>query len=298
MSRLLLLGANGQIGHALALALPRIGELVVPDRASYDLAKPDTLRNVVDTVQPDVIVNAAAYTAVDRAESEGTAAAAANAEAPACLAAAAKSHHALLVHYSTDYVFDGAGAQPYDENDAPAPLGVYGRTKLAGEDAIRASGAEHLIFRTSWVYGARGRNFLLTVLALAREHERLRIVADQIGAPTWARDIAEATAAALAVDLERRRSGGFASATLNMTASGETSWHGFAGAIVAGAKARGAPLECREVQAISTSEYPSTARRPANSRLSGERLRQRYGLTLPAWNDSLERCLDELFPPR
>ena len=291
----MLFGASGQVGHELARALPAIGDVVIPDRASYDLAKPHTLRAAVDAARPDVVVNAAAFTAVDKAETEATIAAAANAEAPAQLAAGAAACGALLVHYSTDYVFDGTKPAPYSEDDAPNPLGVYGRTKLAGEEAIRSSGADHLIFRTSWVYAARGHNFLLTMLRLAAEREQLRVVGDQIGAPTWARDIAEGTVAALKIDLGRRRSGRFESATLNLTASGATSWHGFAAAIVAGARARGAKLECREVVRIGTADYPTPARRPANSRLSGEKLRERYGLVLPQWDESLGRCLDEIF---
>ena len=298
MSTLLLFGARGQVGDELARALPALGEVVVPDRSSYDFTHPQTLRRIVEAARPDVVVSAAAYTAVDRAETESALAEAVNAEAPGHLAAAARDCGALLVHYSTDYVFDGMKADAYREDDAPNPLGVYGRTKLAGDDAIRSSGADHIIFRTSWVYSARGHNFLLTILKLGEEREQLRVVADQIGAPTWAREIAKATAAAVTMDLERRRSGGFTSAVINLTASGETTWHGFARAIVEGARARSAPVTCREVLPISTAEYPTAARRPANSRLSGEKLRERYGLALPDWSDSLERCLDELFAPR
>ena len=292
MTTLLLLGASGQIGHELARTLEPLGNVVIPPRTSYDFTDPDSLRALVDAARPDAIVNAAAYTAVDRAESDPSAATALNAEAPARLALAAKACGALLVHYSTDYVFDGAKSTPYDEDDAPSPRSVYGRTKLAGEHAIRASGADHLVFRTSWVYSARGHNFLLTMLRLASEREALRVVDDQIGAPTWARTIAEATAAALVQELERRRA--FKSAILNLTASGATSWHGFASAIVAGARARGALIKSQEVVPIATADYPTAAQRPANSRLAGEKLRERYGLVLPAWQEALQLCLDEL----
>ena len=298
MSRLLLFGAHGQVGDALAHTLPALGQVIVPERSGYDFTRPHTLRDAVAAAKPDVIVNAAAYTAVDKAEADAAVAAAVNAEAPAQLAAAARACGALLVHYSTDYVFDGTRAGPYREDDAPNPLGVYGRTKLAGEEAIRSSGADHLIFRTSWVYAARGQNFLLTILRLARERGELRVVADQVGAPTWAREIARATTAAIAMDLERRRGGDFTSAMVNLTASGATSWHGFARAIVEGARARGEALKCREVLPISTADYPTPALRPANSRLSGEKLRKRYGLALPDWNDSLQLCLDEMYPAR
>jgi dTDP-4-dehydrorhamnose reductase len=298
MTRLLLLGVNGQVGHELARTLAPLGELVVPDRSSYDFARPASLAVAVADAKPDIVVNAAAYTAVDRAESEASNATAVNAEAPASLARAAQSCGALLVHYSTDYVFDGSKAAPYDEDDTPAPLGVYGRTKLEGENAIRASGADHLIFRTSWVYSARGQNFLLTMLRLAAEREQLRVVADQIGAPTWARTIAAATASALTYDLARRRRGEFESGVFHLTASGATSWHGFATAIIAGARARGATLACREVIPISTAEYPTPARRPGNSRLAGERFRLRYGVRVPAWDEALNTCLDEVLGPR
>lgn len=295
MTRLLLLGVNGQVGHELARTLAPLGEVAIPDRSRYDFADPSTLAAVVADTRPHVVVNAAAYTAVDRAEADVATATAVNAEAPGHLARAAKACGALLVHYSTDYVFDGTKATPYGEDDTPHPMGVYGRTKLEGENAIRASGAEHVIFRTSWVYSARGQNFLLTVLRLAAEREQLRVVADQIGAPTWARTIAETTAAALTRDLARRVSGGFESAVVHLAAAGATSWHGFASAIVAGARARGATLACREVLPISTADYPTAARRPANSRLAGQMLRLRYGITLPAWDAALAACLDEIF---
>jgi dTDP-4-dehydrorhamnose reductase len=295
MSNILLIGSNGQLGWELARTLAPLGRVMVPERSQCDLARLDTLAALVNAFEPDVIVNAAAYTAVDNAENEANLAMTINARAPGALATAARRHGALLVHYSTDYVFDGTKTGAYAETDAPNPVGVYGRSKLAGEEAVHAAGADHLIFRTSWVYAARGKNFLRTILRLAGEREELRIVADQFGAPTWARLIAEATALALQQDLARRKSGGFESGTFNLTAAGETSWHGFAGAIVAAARARGAVLKCRAVTPITTAEYPLPAARPANSRLSGARFAERYGLEMPDWERGMQLCLDEIF---
>lgn len=292
--RILLTGATGQVGWELARTLLPLGTVMIADRATCDLARPQTLGTAIDAVRPDVIVNAAAYTAVDKAEEEPALAQAVNADAPGELAAAARRHGALLVHYSTDYVFDGGKAGPYEESDPADPLGAYGRTKLAGEQAVMESGADHIVFRTSWVYAARGRNFLRTILRLAGEREQLRVVADQFGAPTWARLIAETTALALQQDLASRREGAFFSEVVHLTAAGATSWHGFASAIVDTARALGMPLKCREVAAISTAEYPLPAPRPANSQLAGSRLGQRYGLQMPAWETCLQLCLAEL----
>jgi dTDP-4-dehydrorhamnose reductase len=233
---------------------------------------------------------------VDKAEDETALATAVNAEAPGELAKAARRHGALLVHYSTDYVFDGRQHSPYRETDPTGPLGAYGRSKLAGEEAVAASGADYVIFRTSWVYAARGKNFLLTMLRLAGEREQLRVVADQFGAPTWARLIAETTALAVQQDLTRRREGAFDSVVVNLTAAGATNWHGFASAIVAAARERGMPMQCQEVLPITTAEYPLPSPRPANSRLDGSRLAQRYGLEMPAWEWCLHLCMDELRP--
>ena len=296
MTTILLTGSTGQVGWELARTLMPLGQVVIPQRDRFDLAKPELLATLVDNIRPDVIVNTAAYTAVDMAEKEPELALAINAAAPAELAKAARRHGALLVHYSTDYVFDGKKSAAYSEEDAPNPASIYGRSKLAGEEAVRASGADHLIFRTSWVYAARGKNFLKTILRLAGEREELRIVSDQIGAPTWARLIAETTTLALQQDLARRKNNGFKSNTCNLTATGETSWHGFASAIVAGAQARGQPLKCRTITAITTAEYPLPAARPANSRLAGTRLRERYGLEMPDWDSCMQLCLAELFP--
>jgi dTDP-4-dehydrorhamnose reductase len=272
-----------------------LGRVLVPERNQCDLASLDTLTALVNSLRPDVIVNAAAYTAVDKAEGETNLAMTVNARAPGALAAAARRYGALLVHYSTDYVFDGKKAGAYSETDVPNPGSVYGRSKLAGEEAVRDAGADHLIFRTSWVYAARGKNFLRTILRLAGEREELRIVADQFGAPTWARLIAEVTALALQQDIARRKRGDFESGTFNLTAAGETSWHGFAGAIIAAARARGAKLMCRTVVPITTAEYPLPAARPANSRLAGAKLAERYGLAMPEWDDCVQLCVAELY---
>ena len=295
MLRILLIGSNGQVGWELARALMPLGRVLIPERSQCDLASLDKLTALVNSLQPDVIVNAAAYTAVDKAEQETNLAMTVNARAPGALAAAARRYGALLVHYSTDYVFDGKKAGAYSETDAPNPASAYGRSKLAGEEAVRDAGADHLIFRTSWVYAARGKNFLRTILRLAGEREELRIVADQFGAPTWARLIAEVTALALQQDLARRKQGGFESGTFNLTAAGETSWHGFAGAILTAARARGAKLMCRTVVPITTAEYPLPAARPANSRLAGGRLAERYGLAMPDWEDCVQLCVDEIY---
>lgn len=296
MTTILLTGSTGQVGWELARSLLPLGQVVIPERADFDLAKPESLGVTVDRIRPDVIINSAAYTAVDKAEDERELAQAINAAAPAQLAKAARRHGALLVHYSTDYVFDGKKNTPYTEEDTPNPASMYGCSKLAGEEAVRASGADHLIFRTSWVYAARGKNFLKTILRLAGEREELRIVADQTGAPTWARLIAETTTLALRQDLACRKNGNFSSGTFNLTTAGETSWHGFASAIVAGAKSRGAQLKCRTITAITTADYPLPAARPANSRLASNRLREHYGLEMPDWRSCMQLCLAELFP--
>jgi len=291
MTTFLLTGATGQIGWELARALLPLGRIVAPPRGRFDLAQPQTLGALVDAAKPDVIVNAAAYTAVDKAEEEEGLARTINADAPAELAAAARRANALLVHYSTDYVFDGRKPGVYAEHDATRPVSAYGRSKLAGEEAVRASGADYLTFRTSWIYAARGKNFFRTILRLAGEREELRIVADQFGAPTWARLVAEGTCLALQQDLARRRDGCFESGTFHLTAAGETSWHGFAQAVVSAARERGHTLKCRAVAQITTAEYPLPAARPANSRLSGAELARRYGLRMPAWDLCMELCL-------
>jgi dTDP-4-dehydrorhamnose reductase len=279
VKRILLTGGNGQVGWELQRTLAPLGEVVAFDRAGLDLVDADAIRRIVRAVRPAVIVNAAAYTAVDKAEEESAAAQAINGTAPGILAEEAKRLGVLLVHYSTDYVFDGINPAPYTESDTPNPLGAYGRSKLAGERAIQASGGEHLILRTSWVYGLRGKNFLLTIRRLAAERPVLRIVGDQIGAPTWCRGIAEATAALLASNQSPH-------GLFHLAAAGATSWHGFAAAIVAsqGSSAR--------VEEITTAEYPLPAQRPMNSRLDCSALRS-LGIALPDWREQLRLCLDQ-----
>ncbi len=294
--RILLIGARGQVGWELARSLMPVGEVIVPERERCDLARPETLAALVAEVGPAVIVNAAAYTAVDRAETEEALAYRINAEAVGELAMAARRAGALLVHYSTDYVFDGSKAGAYLENDPVAPLNAYGRSKLAGERAVLSSGCDYLMFRTTWVYAARGANFLLTMLRLGAEHERLRVVADQIGAPTWARNIADASAQAMVQAARERAAGTFRSGLFHMAGGGETSWHGFAEAIFTHAR-RLLPqhrLKVTEVAPIASAEYPTPAARPRNSRLDQQALAARFGLRLPHWEQALVRCLEEL----
>jgi dTDP-4-dehydrorhamnose reductase len=300
--RALVTGAAGQVGFELARELDGRAEVVARDRARLDISRADALAEALRELRPDLILNAAAYTAVDRAESEPEAARAANAIAPGVMAQEAKRSGALLVHFSTDYVFDGNKASPYVEDDDPNPLGVYGATKLAGEEAVRASGCDHLILRTSWVYGARGRNFLLTMLRLGGERSELRVVDDQRGAPTSSRQLACAVRELLvpgsedrpveAADLDRLRA---ASGTYHATAAGETTWFGFAQAIFAGrTRTRGRGFNAPRLIAIPTSEYPTPARRPANSVLSNAKLNAALGVRLPSWQAGLEETLSIL----
>lgn len=270
--RILLTGRNGQVGWELLKALAPLGEIMAPDRAQLDLRDPARIREAVRGANPDVIVNAAAYTAVDQAESEREAAFAVNAAAPAVLAEEAKRSGALLVHYSTDYVFDGTKAAPYLEDDAANPGNVYGASKLAGERAIAASGCRHLILRTSWVYGPRGSNFMLTMLRLAKERRELRVVDDQVGAPTSSLAIARATTQAL-------RPG--AHGLYHLAAAGQTTWCGFARAIL---KRAGLATP---VAAIRSEDYPTPARRPRNSRLDCSRLRAELGVAMAPWEEQL-----------
>lgn len=289
--RILLTGASGQVGWELQRSLAPLGEVIGLDRSRFDLSRPDALRETVRTIAPDAIVNAAAYTAVDRAESEPDLARAINAIAPGVLAEEAQRLDAVLVHYSTDYVFDGTKSVPYVEADPTNPLSVYGRTKLEGERAIGASGCRHLTLRTSWVYGARGNNFLLTMLRLARERRSLRIVDDQIGAPTWCREIAQATATLLArPELAARGAEGL----YHLTASGATSWYGFARAIFESSEMARLGVAPPEVAAIPTSAYPTPARRPANSRLDCGRVERRAGVRLAPWGAALRSALAEV----
>lgn len=289
--RILLLGGNGQVGHELCRSLEPLGELVVTTRGGtlpdgracerVDLSEPGAAAALVGRLRPDIVVNATAYTAVDRAEAEPALARRINADVPGEIARACASLGSLFVHYSTDYVFDGTASAPYDEDVATAPLGVYGHTKLAGERAIAASGARHLILRTAWVYGLYGSNFLRTMLRLATEREEVRVVADQSGSPTPAWLIADVTARLL--EPERRVPGG----VRHLVAGGVTSWHGFAEAIFDEAVQRGLLANKPRLVAIPSSEYPTPARRPAYSALSTARLASELGTALPGWRDAL-----------
>ena len=286
--KILLTGCGGQLGRELKRSLACLGEVVACDRRQLDLAQADALRTAVRAMAPAVIVNAAAYTTVDKAEAEPVAADAINAVAPGILAEEAKRLGALLIHYSTDYVFDGSKTTAYTEDDSPAPLSAYGRSKLGGEQAIAASGVRHLIFRTSWVYGLHGANFMKTMLRLGREWDELRaplrVVGDQIGAPTWTRHLADATAQILA---RRDAPGGL----YHLAAAGETSWHGYAEAIFAEAQAAGLLEQSPVVHRITSADYPLPAARPANSRLDCSRFQRDFGLALPDWRTGLTDCL-------
>lgn len=296
--KILLTGKNGQVGWELQRTLAPLGEVVAFDRQGMDLASPDSIRSAIREAKPDLIVNPAAYTAVDKAESEPELAMAINGVAPGIMAEEAKRLGATIVHYSTDYVFDGTKASPYSEEDAPNPINVYGKTKLAGEQAIQAAGVPHLIFRTSWVYGARGKNFLLTILRLAKERDELKIVDDQVGAPTWSRMIAEATGQVLAQCFSPLATRHLPLAELtgiyHLTAAGQTSWHGFAQAALEYPSPITRHPSPRLIP-IPTAEYPLPAPRPPNSVLSNEKLRQRFGLALPGWEASLKLCLGQSY---
>ncbi|HEL3779330.1 dTDP-4-dehydrorhamnose reductase [Stenotrophomonas forensis] len=293
----LVFGGNGQVGQELLRALAPLGAVVATTRSGQlpdgspcevaDFAQPDSLTALLDRLQPTVVVNAAAYTAVDRAEQEAEAAFAANAQAPGVIARWCAAHDVPFVHYSTDYVFDGQGSAAYREDEPTAPLGVYGTSKRDGEDAVRAAGGRHLIFRTAWVYASHGANFLRTMLRVGAERDALRVVADQIGTPTPAALIADVTVQAL-------QHPGQLSGTWHLTASGQTSWHGFAEAIFAEALAAGVLAKVPTVEAIASSEYPTPARRPAWSVLDNRKLQQDFGIALPAWQDGLKRVMAEI----
>jgi dTDP-4-dehydrorhamnose reductase len=290
MRRILLTGKTGQVGYELERSLQGLGEVIAVDRSEMDLANLDQVREVIRTVKPTLIVNPAAYTAVDKAESEPELAMLINAHAPGVMAEEAKKLGAAMIHYSTDYVFDGTKTSPYVEDDPTCPINVYGQTKLAGEKAIQAAGIPHLILRTSWVYGTRGKNFLLTIQRLARERVELRIVADQAGAPTWCRTIADTTAHILAQT--KRSKGGEElwqehSGIYHLSAQGQTTWHGFAAAILAHSSTQGEPT----LTPINADEYPVPARRPANSVLSSARLIEQF-CALPSWDLALRLCQD------
>lgn len=291
MRTILLTGKNGQLGWELQRTLLPLGRVVAVDIEQLNLASPEAIRQTVREVAPDIIINPAAYTNVDGAEGEPELAHAINAIAPKVLAEEAKRLNAWLVHYSTDYVFDGEKQGPYVESDIPCPLNVYGQTKLAGEDAVRAEGGRYLILRTSWIYGARGRNFMLTMLRLAKERDKLKIVNDQVGAPTWCRALAEMTAQiigkiyTLGEEHDEKVAG-----TYHLTASGAVSWCDFAKAIIREAKV----MPCPEIIPIRSDEYTVAANRPKNSMLSNARINQIFGLEMGDWLNDLVLCLQEM----
>jgi dTDP-4-dehydrorhamnose reductase len=291
--KILLLGKGGQVGWELQRSLAVAGEVLALDHDDgADFTQPEALLALVQAFAPQVIVNAAAHTAVDKAESEPALARQINATTPALLAIEAKRLGALLVHYSTDYVFDGSGNQARDEEAAIGPLSVYGTTKAEGEDGIRASGCQHLILRTSWVFGARGGNFAKTMLRLGQEREQLKVIADQIGAPTGADLLADLTVHML----RAARVNPAFTGTYHAVAGGETSWHDYARFVIEFARARGTPIKVApdQILAIPTSDYPTPARRPLNSRLATTKLQQRFGLTLPHWQPGVQRMLEEI----
>jgi len=290
--KLLLLGKGGQVGWELQRSLVPLGEVVALDFPEADFSQPESLAAIVREVAPDIIVNAAAHTAVDRAESEPELVQAINATAPAVLAREAAARGAWLLHYSTDYVFDGSGTTPWVEDAPTGPLSVYGRTKLAGEEAIRASGCRHLILRTSWVYAARGGNFAKTMLRLAGERDKLSVICDQIGAPTGADLLADLSAHTLRFAQARPEVSG----TYHAAAAGETSWHGYAQHVIRFARAAGQAIKVTDpaIEAVRTSAFPTPAQRPANSRLNTQKLRDTFGLHLPDWQSGVERMLTEV----
>lgn len=301
----MLTGKNGQLGSEFSRLLPQLGDLVAVGRGEMDLSKTNDIRGTIRNVQPQLIVNTAAYTAVDRAESDEATARAVNAGAPEVIAEEARQIGAAVVHFSTDYIFDGSKKSPYEESDTPNPMNVYGRTKLAGEEAVRGMGIPHLIFRTAWVYATRGKNFMLTILRLATERDELRVVLDQTGAPTCASDIAS-TAIAILRGAYKNGNNALAisetSGTYHMTAGGSTSWYDFADLILTQASqasqtlpwlleaTRGRPLIASRVTPITTKEFQAAAPRPAYSVLSNARLTRTFGLQLPDWRSQLHRC--------
>jgi dTDP-4-dehydrorhamnose reductase len=293
--RILLTGSSGQVGGALSTALAPLGMILAANRSNFDLATPDVLPRQLDRCAPDIIINPAAYTAVDQAEDEPGLAMRVNAKSPGVMAQWAAAHAIPLIHFSTDYVFSGAGDRAWREDDATGPLSAYGSSKLAGEKEILAAGGCSLIVRTSWVYAAKGRNFLRTIARLARESEDLRIVADQIGSPTSARLLADVVALMLAEGIEVLRArAAQARGLVHVCAAGEASWHRFASAIIDGLRSRGVRLAVARVVPIRTDEYPTRAKRPLNSRLDLGRLHELFGVRTPHWEQDLEPELDQL----
>lgn len=289
---ILLLGKGGQVGWELQRALAPLGSVIAHDSDTADFSRPAQVAELVQAARPDVIVNAAAHTAVDKAESEPELARLINASAPGAIAQVAAKLGALLVHYSTDYVFDGSGSAPRDETASTAPLSVYGQTKLEGEQLIAQSGCRHVIFRTSWVYAARGGNFAKTMLRLAAERDALNVINDQVGAPTGADLLADVTAHAIRATQARPELAGL----YHLVASGETSWHDYARFVIEWARANGQPIKVAAdaIKPIETTAYPTPARRPLNSRLDTSKLRQAFGLTLPHWQAGVQRMLIEI----
>lgn len=293
--KILIFGKIGQVGWELNRSLQPLGEIITLDAEDADFSDPENLRQVVRDISPDVICNAVAYTAVDKAEEDEALAMKINGVAPGVLAEEALKINALLVHYSTDYVFDGTKESPYNETDIPNPINAYGRTKLAGEIAVQTSGCDYLILRTSWVYTSRARNFMLTMLKLAQEREELGIVSDQIGAPTSARLIADTTLLCVQQVMKERIAGIFSSDLYHLTASGCTSWFGFTEEIVKLARhGLNQQLKLKELKAISTSDYPTPAKRPMNSQLALTKVESIFTIELPDWKSTLQLCLDEL----
>lgn len=290
MKKILIFGSQGQVGWELQQALASVGKITALDRKSADFSHPNILKDAIRSLKPDIIVNAAAYTAVDKAESEPECAMIVNGIAPGILAEEAKRLSAIFVHYSTDYIFDGCSTAPYREEDIPNPINIYGKTKLAGEAAIRAVGGHYLIFRTSWVYGMRGKNFLLTMLKLAKEKKELNIVMDQLGAPTWSRTIAQATRDILISTFSTLSGNKWG--IYNLTASGQTTWHEFAKAIFnLQQKKEGLVFHFPQVIGIPSSQFPSPAQRPKYSVLSHDKITNAFPLLLPDWETALKQCL-------
>jgi dTDP-4-dehydrorhamnose reductase len=290
--KILLFGKNGQLGRELHRSLQPLGEVIALTRQQADFSKPDELREVVRKTKPDVIVNAVAYTAVDKAEDEEPLATTINGAAVGVLAEAARESGALLLHYSTDYVFDGSKASPYTEDDVPNPVNAYGRSKLAGEQAIKNVEPDHVILRIAWIYSMTGNNFLLTMLRLMRERESLNVVDDQVGTPTWSRLIAEASAHVIRQSIAERAEASFKSGLYHLGCTGSTSWHGFASRIREFSLRDDRPGESCEILKTSSAEFATRAERPANSRLSIERFCDHFGLTMPDWVDGLALCMD------
>jgi dTDP-4-dehydrorhamnose reductase len=299
---ILLTGVTGQVGGQLLRTLADFGEIVAPSRAELDLAQPESVGELIRTLRPRWIVNPGAYTAVDKAESEPDLAFAVNEATVATIGKEAQKIGAAVIHFSTDYVFAGLGTKPYVETDVTGPTSVYGASKLAGEQALATSGAAHLIFRTSWVYGATGKNFLLTIRKVACERENLRIVADQYGAPTWSRDLAEMTASVIAqCEATTAREGKPLAETVkavggiyHAAGTGETTWHGFAAEAVQQMREKNPAVRLATIEGISTAEYPTPAKRPANSRLECSKLERTFRWRMPDWQQSLQRVTDEL----